>query len=108
MLIDVSSQLWPETCAWRPMLVTAIFTGLRCSELRGLCWGAVDLDQGLIEVRQRADFKNTIGSPKSQAGRRTVPMSPMVLNTLRRWREIRPETSLGLVFPTSRGTIYSN
>jgi len=23
---------------WRPFLVTAVFTGMRASELRGLCW----------------------------------------------------------------------
>jgi integrase len=28
----------------RPLLLTAVFTGLRASELRGLTWSAVDLD----------------------------------------------------------------
>jgi integrase len=27
------------------LLVTAVFTGLRASELRGLAWSAVDLDR---------------------------------------------------------------
>jgi len=31
---------------WRPFIVAAIFTGLRASELRGLCWGDVDLEAG--------------------------------------------------------------
>ena len=31
--------------AWRPILLTAIFTGLRASELRGLRWSDVDLDR---------------------------------------------------------------
>ena len=31
---------------WRPFLVTAIFTGLRASELRGLRWSDVDLKHG--------------------------------------------------------------
>src|SRR5690606_5278051 len=30
---------------WRPLLLTAIFTGLRASELRGLRWKDVDLDK---------------------------------------------------------------
>jgi len=39
----------------RPLVVTAIFTGMRASELRGLRWTDVDLDAKVIHVRQRAD-----------------------------------------------------
>ena len=31
---------------WRPLILTAIFTGLRASELRGLRWENVDFDEG--------------------------------------------------------------
>jgi integrase len=64
-------------------LVTAIFTGLRASELRGLRWADVDLNARLLHVRQRADRFNVIGRPKSHAGERTVPMAPLVVNTLK-------------------------
>ena len=42
------------TCSGRhrPLPVTAILTGLRSSELRGLTWSAVDLDNRTITVRQ--------------------------------------------------------
>ena len=39
----------------RAMFVTAIFTGMRVSELRGLVWDAVDFDRQVIQVRQRTD-----------------------------------------------------
>ncbi|MFZ0922005.1 MAG: hypothetical protein WA020_03015, partial [Candidatus Acidiferrales bacterium] len=55
-------------CAFRPLLVTAIFTGLRCSELRGLTWQHADLEKKVVHVRQRADFENRMGPPKSEAG----------------------------------------
>lgn len=71
---------------WRPLLLTAIFTGLRSSELRGLRWTDVDFDRSEIHVRQRADFLNDIGSPKSEAGERTVPAPPIVINALREWK----------------------
>lgn len=71
---------------WRPLLLTAIFAGLRASELRGLRWEDVDLDRKEIHVRQRADRFNDIGSPKSQAGERTVPIPPMVANALKEWK----------------------
>ena len=71
---------------WRPFIVTAIFTGMRASELRGLRWCDVDLDAGTIHVAQRADAWGKIGSPKSAAGTRDIPLTPMVTNTLRQWK----------------------
>lgn len=74
---------------WRPLIVTAIFTGLRASELRGLRWSDVDLQERVVHVRQRADRYNSTGSPKSEAGHRAVAMPPIVLNTLREWKRGR-------------------
>src|SRR5262249_31102652 len=93
---------------WRPLLLTAIFTGLRASELRGLCWSDVDLRRGELHVRQRADRYNMMGKPKSHAGERSVPLSPIVVNTLREWRVKGPRSSLGLVFPNGAGNIENH
>lgn len=90
---------------WRPLIVTALFTGLRSSELRGLTWANVDLRNKLIKVRQRVDRYNVMGVPKSRAGRRDVPMAPMVVNALRKWKLACPVTEAGLVFPTDAGNI---
>jgi integrase len=90
---------------WRPLLVTAIFTGARSSELRGLTWSHVDFGAGQIRVRQRADKLNRIGPPKSRAGQRDIPMVPMVTNVLREWRLQCPRGELGLVFPTGAGRV---
>jgi integrase len=89
----------------RPLLVTAIFTGMRASELRGLPWSAVDFDKKTVTVRQRADEWGTIGQPKSHAGQREIPMSPTVLNTLREWRLTCPKGELDLVFPNTAGKV---
>jgi integrase len=89
---------------WRPFLVTAVFTGLRASELRGLPWTDVDLKAGEIHVRQRADRYNAIGAPKSKAGTRVVPIGPFVVNTLREWRLANPH---GLVFSNGVGRVES-
>jgi integrase len=90
---------------WRPILVTAIFTGLRASELRGLAWDDVDFKAMEINVRQRADRYNEIGSPKSHAGERAVPLSPMVVNALKEWKLACPKGDLALVFPNGAGKI---
>jgi integrase len=92
----------------RPLLLTAIFTGLRTSELRGLRWDDVDLKRGELHVRQRADRYGKIGRTKSEAGERTVPLPPMVVNVLREHKAACAHSahgSLGLAFPNSKGNV---
>lgn len=103
--ISVFVTSLPDT--WRPFFLTAVFTGMRLSELRGLRWENVDLKAGQIHVRERADAYHEIGRPKSQAGERTIPIGPMVVNTLREWKLRCPKSDLGLVFPTRSGAIQS-
>jgi integrase len=90
---------------WRPILLTAIFTGLRASELRGLRWADVDVDKRELHVRQRADRYSAIGKPKSESGERTVPLTTIVVNTLREWKLACPKSEAGLVFPSSGGLV---
>ncbi len=90
---------------WRPLLLTAAFTGLRASELRGLRWLDVDLKQSKLHVCQRADRYLEIDDPKSHAGERTIPLPSMVVNTLREWKLRCPKSELNLVFPTTAGKI---
>jgi integrase len=95
---------------WRPLFLTAIFTGLRASELRGLRWADLDFKRGELRVHQRADRYNRIGPPKSDAGERAVPLAPMLVNVLRTWKLACPKNELNLVFPNGRGGVedYSN
>lgn len=88
---------------WRPVLLTAIFTGLRASELTGLTWSDVDLANKVLHVRQRADRFKTIGRPKTGAGERQVPLTPIVINTLRQWKLAGTKSDMGLVFPNLKG-----
>src|SRR5262249_35270006 len=88
---------------WRPLIVTAIFTGMRVSELRGLRWCDVDLAGAIIHVRQRADNWGSIGKPKSKAGSRDIPLAPIVVNALTQWRTMCPAGEL--VFPSESGEV---
>jgi integrase len=85
----------------RSLLLTAIFTGLRASEIRGLRWADVDLSRGELHVRQRADRYATLGALKSKGSRRTIPLLPMVVNALREWRLANRGNDL--VFPGEQG-----
>ncbi len=91
---------------WRRIVITTlIFTGLRASELRGLAWKDVDLAGSNLTIRQRADRYQEIGSPKSAAGKRSVPLPPIVVNTLKEWRLACPKGALDLVFPNGAGGV---
>ena len=92
----------------RPLLLTAIFTGLRSSEIRGLRWQDVDLKRGELNVRQRADQYNEIGKPKSESGDRSIPLGPLVANALKEWRLACPRGDLGLVFPNGEGHLEAH
>jgi integrase len=102
---EIRAMLTAAQGRWRPLVVTAVFTGLRASELRGLTWADVDLDRATLRVRQRADRWNKIGSPKSGPGQREVPLVPMAVNTLKEWRLACPKGELDLVFPNRVGKI---
>jgi integrase len=98
----------------RPLLITAVFTGLRASELRGLTWDDVDFDAKTLTVRQRADRWDTLGAPKSDSGKRTIPLAPVVVSALREWKLACPrfaeagERRLRFVFPDSDGNVDSH
>lgn len=49
-----------------------------------------------------------MGSPKSAAGRREIPMTPMVISTLREWKLACPIGKIGLVIPNGRGNVESH
>lgn len=91
---------------WRPILVTAVFSGLRSSELRGLRWQDVDFAKSEISVRQRTDRYGEIGNTKSHSSQRTLPVAPAVINTLREWKLRCPPGEL--VFPNGQGNPESH
>ncbi|ESX98659.1 site-specific integrase [Mesorhizobium sp. LNJC405B00] len=105
---EIKRMIAELTDHWRPLLLTAIFTGLRSSEIRGLRWQDYDPQASTITVHQRADEFGVIGAPKSAAGTRTIPI-PSILNTgLKEWRlktysRSPKENPLGLVFVNPDG-----
>ena len=101
---DLKAMLAVASDTERPLILTAITTGLRSSELRGLRWQDIDLAAGTITVRQRADQWGVIGPPKSEAGKRTLPIAPELVSELKRWKLRSPHSRIDLAFPSSTGT----
>ena len=71
-------------------------TGMRAGELCGLRW--TDIEDGQVRVRQSV-WRGTVGSPKSVAGTRTVPISAQLSEHLAG----RANADGGLLFHTNSG-----
>lgn len=90
---------------YRVFVATAAFTGMRWGEVTGLCTDAVDLDKRIVtvirtvtEVAGRTEFKPF---PKSQAGRRDIPVPGWLADDLRAHLKRFPSSG-------SRGLVFSN
>ena len=83
----------------RALLITAVFTGMRASELRGLTWDHVDLDAKVIRVRQARRYQRAarLAQEQQQPSRR-----PDVAACGQRAEGMEagfPKGELGSVFP---------
>jgi integrase len=69
----------------RTLVLLAVSTGLRQSELFGLKWGDVDFAQKTMNVT-RSIVYGVVGPCKTEASQKPVPVHPTVLKTLSEWR----------------------
>ncbi len=80
-----------ENTDYYPVIYTAIYTGLRRSELLGLRWRDIDLDLAtlsVIQVRmQLSGGKTFFQEPKTAKGKRQVNLSPATVTLLRQYKE---------------------
>jgi integrase len=69
----------------------AALAGMRASEIRGLRWSDIDLSSWpAVTIAQRADRWCRVGSPKSAAARRTIPLGEPAAQALRAWKLAQP------------------
>ncbi len=74
---------------WRTMIIVALRTGIRQSEILALRWDDVDLVRGQIQVC-RGDWRGHVDTPKG--GRtREIPLSPQCARALKEHRHLRGE-----------------
>lgn len=104
-MAELRSLLGKAGDDFRPFLMTALMTGLRSSELRGLPWSDINLQLGTITVSQRADKYCQVGPPKSAAGYRTIPIGSALIALLEEWKPRCPKGEKDLVFPNSVGGV---
>lgn len=84
---DVQAMLPLATPSVRVAILLAVATGMRRGEMMALRWSSVDLDVGVVAVRQAAvkvpGAKAVVRAPKSEAGQRTVTLPPSMVDALR-------------------------
>lgn len=121
-MLHVASFL-PHGSRW----AMAFLHGMRQGECLGLTWDTVDLDIGMVTVEwqlqplpyldRRAgtfripdgyEVRQLVGAhhlvrPKTKSGYRVIPLVPGMLEALRDWKEIAPESEHGLVWPATNG-----
>ncbi len=99
--------------AYRPLVATALYTGMRLSELLGLTWDDVDFNRGCIHVRAQLsmahlDCPARRVPPKTEAAYRQIPLTPQLAGLLRERRLAGSRSAGGdWVFSTRRGTPFS-
>jgi integrase len=94
---------------YQPLLSMATYTGMRHSELLGLIWSDLDLEEGLIRVRyqlSRARLQNPARRVKlkTNAAARDIPLLPQLNALLRRHKlASRHSSDTDYVFTTADG-----
>jgi integrase len=95
---------------YRPLIATALYTGMRISELLGLAWSDVDFDAGMIHVRAQLSRPHR-GSPavrvapKTRAAVREIPLIPQLADVVQVHRASTTHNeSAEWVFPSRAGT----
>jgi integrase len=88
--------------SWRlgTAAMVALFGGLRLGEVLALRWSRVDLDRGVIQVREALEQTKLLGvrfkTPKSKAGRRDITLPDVLVEVLRAHRKAALELRMQL------------
>ncbi len=102
-----------------PLIIVALYSGMRSGELRGLTWDKIDFDKRWITVNKSLLYLNKdyiLGTTKTKSSIRKIPMVDIVYDVLKKhkkeqlerrmllgelWKE--KEDMENLVFPSDTG-----
>jgi integrase len=73
----------------RTLVLLAASTGLRQSELFGLKWDDINFEEKTIYVT-RSIVYGVVGPCKTEASQKPVPVHPLIIDTLLKWRGQQP------------------
>lgn len=102
-----------EGDALEAFYVLALTTGMRRSELLALRWTDIDLQKGIVHVRHTLRWMQSgafvLDTPKTEAGRRQIPLTEMAINSLTRLQRAEKVKKLaaGAEWSNSAGFIFT-
>jgi integrase len=102
---EVRSLLGALAMRERTMVLLDVVTGLRASELFGLKWVDIDFTKNEVSVT-RSVVMQVVGSCKTEASQKSVPLDPVLARALRTWRDHTKYKAAGdwvFASPFSRG-----
>jgi len=87
---------------WLPIITVMLEGGLRVGEATGLRWDDIDLENGLIDINHTLVYYNHsvggcyfgVNTPKTEAGKRKVPMTQAVKNAFLEERQYQLENGI--------------
>jgi integrase len=81
-----------KTKRWKAAVGLAAYAGLRLGEIRGLRWQDIDLGPNLLRVERSLLPDGTAKPPKTEAGKREVPLLPALRRLLVEWKLEAPHS----------------
>jgi len=83
------------------------YTGVRAGEQVACGWDNLDLDGAVYTVTHARDRSGGLGTVKTKAGVRSIPLPAALVQDLKEWKLAQPleQRSRGLVFPSLAGNI---
>jgi integrase len=86
---------------WRPLLYTAISTGLRVGELLAMKWGNLDWQSRRYFVREtlaraRGDYQGGFTPPKTEGSARSVDLTPNCMALLKEHQQLQAVEKLSV------------
>ncbi len=85
------------------MILTALRTGMRQGELKGLQWTSIEWENRNVVVRHsQDDYRKVLGTPKSNR-ERNIPLDIDVYETF-----LKKKATVGYVFLTAKGKLFTH
>jgi integrase len=97
----------------RALLYLSTYTGMRRGEACGMRWQNVDLDKGILHIREARVMvggQPAKAKPKTRRGRRTLRLDPDVIDALKAWRaeQNRMRLRYGAAWEDDRGFVFTH
>lgn len=98
-VLDVAEVEYPD---FYPILITAIYSGMRRGEVLGLTWNCIDFNKSIIKVRKSL-YKGILSTPKTDCSIRDIQVPSKLIQVLKQYKNFAVDNELNLVFTQKNG-----